>query len=279
LLLIGNGRQVESVPERQFPIPFVREWCKHGEARVRALLAPHRNDPSFIAAMDAELKLCHGPRADILSCPDELLDIAVRAVAQGLIGLASALPNPVAVQFDADDSSTPPRFDAVMFPTVAIAAKFLTAAWMVADNATAFGAALEHPAGRPHVRMPSDGRALDLVYIADSAAQSAALLAALLTTRWLALLPQDLPRRRLRLVWVDHKPPRAVVAAPASAAPPPRAASTLPLASSSSDAPASVIPNAPPGATQQVGKLVTASQNGTPFCEICAQMAAASANA
>jgi hypothetical protein len=278
-MLFINGRgNVRSVVKSDIPVPFVRERFEHGLGRVQALLASYRYDPRYTQALAEELTHKLGSVPSALPYPAGVIDVGERAIADALIEVASALPEPVELTFDMNLPSMPHEFDAVMFASPAIATDFLVVVLGVtgdqaavvrgADNRTALGAALEHPAGQRYAGVIAGEQSA--ASATDGGAALVQRTAALLTRRCLALLPRDLSRRRLRLAWLEHQVPSVPVAKPSA----PSRAGAAPPAPPLPTGPVSVLPDAPTELTPQVQTLIEAAQNGAPFCEECARRAA-----
>jgi hypothetical protein len=278
-MLFINGRgNVRSVVKSDIPVPFVRERFTHDLGRVKALFASYRYDPRYIQALTEELTHKFGSVPNALPYPAGVIDAGERAIADALIEVASALSEPVELRFDMNLPSVPHEFDAVAFAGPATAADFLAVVLGVTgnqaavvrgtDNRTALGAALAHPAGQRYAGVVADEQSAASTM--DSGAVLVQRAAALLTRRCLAVLPQDLSRRRLRLAWLEHQVP-SVPAVESSA---PSRAGGAPPAPPLPTGPVSVLPDPPTELTPQAQTLIEAAQNGTPFCEECARRAA-----
>jgi hypothetical protein len=267
VLFIDGRRKIWSVTKARIPVPFVRERFRHGLWRVRALLAPFRYDHMFIQALTIEVTHQFGSVPRALPHPAGVIDAGERAIANGLIEVACALPDAVVLTFNRHQPTASHGFDAVKFATLTIAADFLTAVLQEKDNKVALEAALEHPAGSHYAREPA-GSAGSMPGGDAALVQRASRL---LARRALALLPHDLSRRRLRVAWLEHGLPSAPTAgssvslapSPVAAAPPPPSAG-----------PMSVLPDPPAVLSPQAQTLIEAAKNGTPFCEECARRAA-----
>ena len=230
-------------------------------------LAAFRYDHMFIQALTIEVTHQFGSVPRALPHPAGVIDAGERAITNGLIEVASALPDAVALTFNRDQPTASHGFDAVIFTTPTIAAEFLTAVLKGKDNKVALEAALEYPAGSQHVREPA-GSAGAMPGGDAALVQRASTL---LTRRALVLLPHDLSRRRLRVAWLEHGVPSAPTAGSSvSLAPSPVTAAQPPP----SAAPMSVLPDPPAVLSPQAQTLIEAAKNGTPFCEECARRAA-----
>lgn len=263
MLLIDRYLYMQSIAPHDVAVPFVREWFGHDVTRVRMFLDWYPHDLAFMTAIVEELRRCLAAPENNLPYPHALIDAAARAIADGLIGVATALDDSVAVTFNPADPSAPYGHGAVMFGNSDAAESLVRVMLRDPKNQAAFADALQHPlAGR-------QGRG-------DRTSEAAPLhlrLAGLLMMRQLALLPSNGSRQTLRLMWAEHAvPPAAPVAAavspPASPPPPPPPPS---------DAPQSTLPDAPDDLSPQAQALIDAAQDGTPFCEECARRAAAEA--
>ncbi|HVC59661.1 MAG TPA: hypothetical protein VND19_04755 [Acetobacteraceae bacterium] len=279
MLLIDKHGRIRSIVARNVRVPFVRERLRYNEAGARTLFADRRSDLGFIQALREELERCRGSLPLSLPYPAGLIDAGMWAIADGMIDVASVLPDGVAVTFDEDRPSEWYKSGMVVFAGPAVSDDFVSGILKTPANQRALEAALEHPAGRRHsVVPPMRDAPRHFSRPADAPAAPALRVGWLLATRLLALVPRDPSRRQLRLVWVDHHVAVAGDTSPPAAGPPPRNVSA-PAPASSSNAPASVLPDAPDDVSPQAQTLIDAAEDGTPFCEECARRAAELANA
>jgi len=102
VLLIDQHRRVRSVTDREIRAPFVRERLWDDPARARALFGDRTTDAGCLQALAEEVTRCGGTVPSSLTCPDALIDVALRAMAYGTIVVASLLPDAMAVAFDED---------------------------------------------------------------------------------------------------------------------------------------------------------------------------------
>jgi hypothetical protein len=272
LLFIDGRRKIQSVTKARISVPFVRERFRHGLWRGRTLLAAFRYDHMFIQALTVELTQQFGSVPWALPHPAGVIDAGERAIADGLIEVACALPDEVVLTFNREQPTAPHGFDAVIFTSPKIAASFLIAVLKGKHNQVALEAALEHPAGSHYARVVAGQQAAGspgAMPVKDAALVQRA--SALLTKRALALFPHDLSRRRLRVAWLEHRVPSVPTAnSSVSLAPSPVATARPPP----SAAPMSVLPDPPAVLSPQARTLIGAAKNGTPFCEECARRAA-----
>lgn len=272
-----------SVPEAHIPVPFVRERFRHDLWRVRAVFAPYRQDCAFIHTLADEVTGWIGSVPRALPYPDGVIDAGERAIAEDMIEVARALPEPFELTFDMHEPSAPHGWDAVTFANQSVATAFLAVALRATgdqvavvrtmQNRTALGVALEHPAGQRYAGVVANQPAADrFVALPNGIAELVERGATLLARRYLALLPCDPSRRRLRLVWLDHQMPSlpTAVAPPAPA----RAARAVPPPPAG---PKSVLPEQSQDLSEhtqmQVRALIEAASYGAMGCEICAQRA------
>ena len=270
LLLIDKHRRVWSTAPHKVGVPFVHERLHNNEASARALFAAWWTDFQFIQALREELHRCLGSMSLSQPGPDGLIDTGMRAIANGMIDVASALPDDVVVTFDEARSYDWYRLKAVVFASPGMA-DHISRILDTQKNRHAFEAALEHPMGQRHA-MASPLQDVTSRFSRPAAGSNplAARIAGLLAMRLLALVPYDPARRRLRLVWADHKPAPAPAAS--SPAPAPQRSTSAPAPSS--NAPASVLPDDPDELSPQAQALIEAAEQGVPFCEECARLAA-----
>lgn len=275
MLLIDKRRYVRSLMPYRAPVPFVREWFRHDVAAVHAFFQRCETDFGFTQALREELQRCLAWVPSAQPYPDALVEASERAIADGLIGVASMLPDNVAVEFDHDRSVEWDGLTTVMFADAAVAERFVADMLKTPKARAAFEAALAHPVGRRYLGAPRTLGAMspDSRTPVDAASLSA-LASALLAVRHLGLLPRDASRRRLRLVWLEHAVALAVTAS--STAPAPQRAPPPPPPST---APASTLPDSPGDVSPQAQKLLEAAKNATPFCEECARLAAEQSDA
>jgi hypothetical protein len=270
LLLIDKHRRIWSTAAHNTRVPFVRERLHNDEASARSLFAAWWTDLQFIEALREELHRCVGSMPLGQPYPDELIDAGMRAIANGMIDVGSALPDDVAVTFDEDRSYDWYRLEPVVFVGPGMSGH-VSRMLSTGKNRHAFEAALEHPDGRRHgtaallLDAPSDVT----LPIADSSAL-ATRIAGLLAMRHLALVPCDPARQRLRLVWIEYQ----VVIAPQASSPAQSPQRSTPAPAPSSNAPASVLPNGSDPVSPQAQALIEAAEQGVPFCEECARIAA-----
>ena len=275
MLLIDKRGSVRSLVLRHVPVPFVRERLGRDPAQVDALFRWCGIDLAFVEALRAELWDCLAWLPGDHPYPDDVLETGQRAIANGLIGVASALPDEVVVIFDGSRPTEWDGIDTVAFAGEAVAQRFVAGTLGNRRNSEAFNAALADPAGRQHVAdLMHRGVGFDS-RSTDDAASMPVRAGALLAIRHLGLIPHDASRRVLRLVWLEHEMlvaplPTSPAASPQSAPPPP----PPPTA-----APANTLPDAPADVSPQAQALIDAAQDGVPFCEECARRAAAMADA
>jgi len=93
---------MRSVAPQRVPVPFVREWFRHDRARVTALLGWCRRDLEFVQALADELCRCLGRVPIGMPHPDGMIEATEHKIADGLIEVASALPDNMSVVFDED---------------------------------------------------------------------------------------------------------------------------------------------------------------------------------
>ena len=265
MLLIDQNSFVQSVSPHAAAVPFVREWFGHDVTRARAFLDWYPHDLAFVTAIVEELRRCLASPENNLPYPHALIEAAARAIADGLIGVGSTLPDKVEVTFDPRQPAAPYAPGVVTFSSADVAERFLLDAMRPDRNRAAFEASLLHPIA---ARQGYGERA-------GAGTPTHKRLAGLLLARQLALLPRGASRHMLRLVWAEHAvPPAAPTAAPP---PPPPPSSTAPPPPS--DAPQSTLPPPPADVSPQAQALIDAAQDGVPFCEECARRAAEQANA
>jgi hypothetical protein len=264
VLLIDQNAHAQSISPHDVAVPFVREWFAHDVTGARAFLDWQPHDLAFVTAIVEELRRCLAAPENNLPYPHALIEAAARAIADGLIGVASTLPDNATLSFDSGGPSAPYGPGAVMFGNPQAAEAFVLRALRTPKQQAAFADALRHPiaARQGQGDRQSGGAPLHL------------RLAGLLLTRQLALLPWSGSRQMLRLVWAEH----AVPPAPPPPPPPPSSQSS-PAPPPPSTAPQSTLPAAPDDVSPQAQALIDAAQDGTPFCEECARRAAAEAAA
>jgi hypothetical protein len=265
VLLIDQNSHAQSISPHDVAVPFVREWFAHDVTGARAFLDWQPHDLAFVTAVVEELRRCLAAPENNLPYPHALIEAAARAIADGLIGVASALPDNATLSFDSGGPSAPYGPGAIMFGNPQAAEAFVLTALRTPKHQAAFADALRHPiaARQGQGDRQSGGAPLHL------------RVAGLLLTRQLALLPWSGSRQTLRLVWAEHAVPPAPPAA-AAAAPPPQAAAPPPPPP---PPPQNTVPVAPADVSPQAQALIDAAQDGAPFCEECARRAAAEAAA
>jgi hypothetical protein len=275
VLLIDKRGSVQSLVPHHVPVPYVRERLGYDPAGIGALFPSCGVDLAFIQALRTELWNCLVWLPAEHPYPDDVLETAQRAIAGGLIGVASTLPDDVAIIFDESRPSEWDGIDTVAFPGEAVAQRFVTGALENPRNRAAFEAALGDPAGLQHVTdLMHRGVGFDSRSTNDATSMPVRA-GALLAMRHLALLPDNAARRVLRLVWLEHQ--MLVVPQPASPASSPQ--SPPPPPPPPAAAPANTLPDAPADVSAQAQALIDAAQDGAPFCEECARRAAEMANA
>jgi hypothetical protein len=264
VLLIDQNSHAQSISPHDVAVPFVREWFAHDVIGARAFLDWQPHDLAFVTAIVEELRRCLAAPENNLPYPHALIEAAARAIADGLIGVATALPVNATLSFDAGGPSAPYGPGAIMFGNPQAAEAFVLTALRTPKHQAAFADALRHPFATRQGQgdRQSGGAALHL------------RLAGLLLTRQLALLPSSGSRQMLRLVWAEHAAPPAPPAPP----PPPSSQAAAP-SSPPPPPPQSTLPVAPADVSSQAQALIDAAQDGTPFCEECARRAAAEAAA
>jgi hypothetical protein len=201
--------------------------------------------------------------------PHGVIDAAERAIIEGRIAVASALPAVVTVSFDPHHPSDPPDWTEVAFANEAVAMGFLGIVLQVPEIRSVFTEALEHPVSRQMTAF-ADVAVDDRLPQGDSdlARQASRLLVA----KRLGLRPRHQMRHRLWLVWLERRLPGVAVVAEA-----PSVARAAPLPSVA--APMSSLPDPPDELSPQAQALIEAAQRGAPFCEECARRAAEVAGA
>jgi len=127
---------------RDVRVPFVREQSRYDKARVRALFAAWRTDLEVIQALREELRHCFGSASLNLPYLDGLIDAGMRAIADGMIDVASVLPDGVAVTFDEDGPSERYGLGVVGFASPATADDFVANVLHTSGNRRAFEAPL-----------------------------------------------------------------------------------------------------------------------------------------
>jgi hypothetical protein len=275
LLLIDKRGSVRSLVPHHVPVPFVRERLGQDPARVDALFRWCGVDLAFIQALRAELWNCLVWLPGEHPYPDDVLETAQQAIADGLIGVASVLPDDAVVIFDASRPSEWDGIDTVAFAGETVGQRFVAGTLSNPRNRAAFEAALADPAGRQHVAdLMHRGVGFDS-QSTDDAGSMPVRAGALLAMRHLALIPHDSSRRVLRLVWLEHQmlvapQPASPASSPQSAPPPPPPPAAAPV---------NTLPDAPADVSPQAQALIDAAQDGAPFCEECARRAAEMANA
>jgi hypothetical protein len=273
LLLIDQHRRIESVAARSVRVPFMLEPLRHDKARARALFADRRSDLWLLRALVEELRHCGATVPSSEHHPDRIFDAGLHAIANGTIGVGSVLRAGAHVTFDHERPSEWYNLNTVVFPRHAITGDVAATLLRIQANRHAFEAALEHPIGRARpTRPPRQHPAGYLERPTDDSDVLAARVAWLLAIRSLALIPRDLSRRRLRLVWIEHQiayAPATIAPAPSPAPAPAPAPSPAP-----SNSPVSVLADAPEVVSPQAQALIDAANNGLPFCEECARRAA-----
>jgi hypothetical protein len=270
LLLIDKHRRVWSTAAHNAGVPFVHERLHNNEASARALFAAWWTDFQFNQALREELQRCLGSASLSQPYPDDLIDTGMRAIANGMIDVASTLPDHVVVTFDEARSHDWYRLKAVVFAGPGIS-DHVSRILETQKNRHAFEAALEHPAVQRHASVsPLQESTSRFSRPAAGSNPLAARIAGLLAMRLLALVLCDPARRRLRLVWVEHN--RAV--APLASSPAQSPQRSTPAPAPSSNAPASVLPDESDQLSPQAQALIDAAKKGVPFCEECARLAA-----
>lgn len=263
MLLFDQDGRAQSIQPQDATAPFIREWFGNDVTRVRAFLDWYPHDLAFITAIVEELRRCLASPENNLPYPQGLIDAAARAIADGLISVATMLPDKVAISFAANAPSAPWGPGTIAFGNASVAQGFLLAALQQPQSQAALAGSLQHPLARRQG-------------YGNTAATGASLveqLAGLLLQRQLALFAADGSRLSLRLVWAEHAvPPTAPEAAPA--APPPQAAAPPPPPPQQSS-----LPDPPSDVSPQAQALIDAAAAGVPFCEECARRAMEQSNA
>lgn len=276
---MDNRGCVRSLPPYFVAVPYVRERFNHDRTRVAAWFLRCRRDLWFIDALREEMQRCLAWQPSAQPHPDAMIEAAMRAIADGLIGVASMLPDDITLRFD---ELRPTEWDPlriVAFADQAVADRFVAAMLDTRTGAAACETALLGPEGRRFAGLSlgvatsgSDSRA------PAGSTTLAARISALLAQRILAAVPHDPSPHTLRLAWMERLPPSMVASsAPTSAGPsqrtPPPPPPSMPVA------PASTLPDAPDDVSPQAQTLIDAARDGVPFCEECARAALASADA
>jgi hypothetical protein len=274
LLLIDKRGSVRSLAPKHVLVPFVRERLGHDPGRVDALFRRCGVDLAVIQALRDELRECLAWLPGNHPYPDDVLETGQRAIADGLIGVASELPDDVVVIFDESRPFEWDGIDTVAFAGEMVAQRFVAGTLGNRRNWEAFEAALADPAGHQHVTALMHGGVGFDSQSTEAAASMPVRAGALLAMRHLALIPHDPSRRVLRLVWLEHEmliapQPVAPASAPQSPPPPPPPP----------PGPVNALPDAPADVSPQAQALIDAAQDGAPFCEECARRAAELANA
>jgi hypothetical protein len=242
------------------------------------MFADRRSDLWFMRALGEELRLCGGTVPFSEHHLDRMLEAGMRAIANGAIGVGSVLPDGLVVTFDEERPWEWYKFASVVFPSQVIIEHVASNLMRTLANRRAFEAALEHPIGRGRATEPPRQDAAGHVGArTDTSDVLAVRVAWLLATRRLALIPRDLSRRRLRLVWLEHQ--MAIAPAVTAPAPSPSPSPSPAPAPAPSNAPASVLPAAPDDLSPQAQALIDAADKGAPFCEECARLAAEQSDA
>jgi hypothetical protein len=271
LLLIDRHNRIQSVTVRSVRVPFIVEQLRCDMARACAMFADRRSDLWFIRALGEELRHCGGTVPFSEHHPDRMIDAGMRAIANGAIGVGSMLPDGLVVSFDEERPWEWYKIATVVFPSEVIIGIVASNLMSTLANRRAFEAALEHPIGRGRATEPPRQDAAGNVGArTDTSDVLATRVAWLLATRRLALIPRDLSRRRLRLIWLEHQ----MAIAPVATAPAPSPSHAPAPAPAPSDPPASVLPDAPDDLSPQAEALIEAAEQGAPFCEECARLAA-----
>jgi hypothetical protein len=262
VLLIDVRGYVRSLASHHATVPYVRERFRHDLVRVDTLFRWCQRDFGFLGALQTEMQACLSWRLGAHPYPDALLDAARRAIADGLIAVASELPNDWVLRFDEVRATEWDSHQLVVFPTVQMQERFVVKALETSGGRAAIAAAISDVAGRADrgIREPRGNGSL--------AVQASELLA----SRVLAVVPREQARSVWWLVWVQYSAPTRVTtvyvpAPPQKSAPPPQP--------QHSTARVSVLPDAPHDLSPQAEALVAAAEDGVPFCEECARAQAA----
>jgi hypothetical protein len=278
MLLIDCRRHVMSVTARLAPAPFLSLRFPNVQG-VLGYLAPFRDDVWFVRALQQEMLVATGSVPAGGPHPARLIDEAARAVTRGRFQIAVELAGRIDVVFDPTRGYERPGFDVVAFASRSVAAVFLSDQLLDDANASAFSAALLHPASAWHSGIAGVGTGLG-----SDQPGLVGRVAPLLWLRYLILQPAGLSQRRFRLLWADRSAPVTTIADAAAAPDPPQhrqgvapaASRRVTAAASRAD---SLLPDPPDSITPQAQTLIDAARNGTPFCEECARRAAAMADA
>ena len=259
MLLIDRNRTVLSLQPAAAATPFLYEHLGHGLPFIRAFLDRLPCTPRMIHALQQELTRHTGPLSLHVRSPEDLLDAVARAIAAGILPVATSVPNAITLTFDPAQPSIRSRHTAVVFPsdqvTEAFLRRVLRDAGATAAFQQAFAAANQtNPNGVP-AWDPND---------------PAKVLTPLLLFQRLALV-QAKSTARFNICWMEYPGVAVTVAPPPLPPPRPRSAAPQP---SAGPTPKSTLPDPPATLSRQAQTLKEAAKNGTPFCEECARAAA-----
>ena len=264
MLLIDPNRTVLSLHPAAAATPFLYDHLGQNLPTIRTFLDRLPRTPWLIHALQQELTRHTGPLSLHLRFPEDLLEAVARAIAAGILQVATSIPGAIVLAFDPAQPTVQDRHAAVVFPSDQVTAAFLRRVLRDTGSTAAFQQAFAAanqtgPNGVP----PWDAN------------DPARVLIPLLRSQRLALVHAK-PTSRFHLCWMEYHGV-AVTVAPAPAPPPPKPQSALPPPPAN-HAPKSTLPNPPATLSPQALTLKDAAKNGTPFCEECAR-AAAAANA
>jgi hypothetical protein len=243
---------------------------------ARAFLFRFRHDVySFEHALKLELDQSRGLFPSGGMVQERLIDAVAQGIATRAITVASPLGKGPTIFFDEKRPYGGP-FDAVGFPNASVAAAFVASLGDDTREATDLARALEHEAGE-------QWRYAEGHYLASSVAVQTptwanpdtrpARAATLLATGWLMLLPVGLGEHWFRWAWR----PRGVAWTVSEEIAPPPPPQRIPVAIAGPALPRSVLPKAPAEQSPQADAFLEAARRAYPFCEECAERAAARA--
>ena len=150
MLQIDTRGEVRSLPPRHIAAPYLRERFHHHPAQVKAFFQRCRQDNGFVQALRDEAQRCLAWQPSSLHYPEAMIAAAMDAIAKGLIGVASLLPDDISVRFDPLRPKEWTPFRTVVFADQAMATQFVTAMLETPQVVAAFEAALADPDGRRH---------------------------------------------------------------------------------------------------------------------------------
>ena len=261
MLLIDTNRTVLSLHPAAAATPFLYDHLGQNVPRIGAFLDRLPRSPWLIHTLQQELTLRTGPLSLHLRSPEDLLDAVARAIAAGILPVATAIPDAITLAFDPAQPTVRDRRAAAVFPSEPVTAAFLRRVLRDTDAPATFQQAF----AAANQTGPNGVPAWD-------ANDPARVLIPLLLSQRLVLVRAK-PTSRFHLYWMEYHGV-AVTAASAPAPPPPKPRSAPPPPPANHAA-KSTLPKPPATLSPQAQTLKDAAKNGTPFCEECARAAAA----